>query len=72
MKLYQLIFRGGRVQTLMADRYSRNKSTIHFRTGRTTLEFPAVDLIMIDELADEGMTQTAGMGGTFGLRTALG
>ncbi len=61
MKTYQLIFRGGRVQNLMADQYSRRNGAIQFRTERTTLEFPVGDLIMVDELEDEGFSQPSGV-----------
>ncbi len=54
MKIFQLIFRGGRVQNLMADRWLRRDDSIHFQAGRTTHEFPAGSVIMIDELSDDG------------------
>jgi hypothetical protein len=38
----------------MADKYSRERGSVSFQTGRTSIEFPAVDLIMIDEVSDEG------------------
>ncbi len=57
MKIFQLIFKGGRVQNLMAEQWSRRDGVIHFQAGRTTHEFPAGSVIMIDELADEGEVQ---------------
>jgi len=57
MRIYQVIFRGGRVQNLLADHCSRQDGTIQFRRGINVTEFPVGDLLMIDELADEGTSQ---------------
>jgi hypothetical protein len=72
MKIFQIIFRGGRVQNLMADQYSRQNGAVQFRTGRSTVEFPEVDLIKVDELADEGAGQTFSTERPLGFAAAYG
>jgi hypothetical protein len=53
MQTFQIIHQNGRVQNILADTYSRTKSTIRFRRdGFETQCFDASELIMIDELED--------------------
>jgi len=72
MKLYQVIFRGGRVQNLLADRYSRQGGVIQFRMGTSRTEFLAGDLLMIDELTDDGFAQPTRVRQPLALAAAMG
>lgn len=62
MKTFQLIFQGGRVQNLWADRWSREEGVIHFHAGRLSQQFAEESLIMVDELSDEGFVHPVEVG----------
>jgi hypothetical protein len=70
MNLFQLIFKGGRVQNLMADHWSHQEDVIRFQEGLTTHEFHADSVIRIDELTDHGGTESAGDEATYEYSTA--
>jgi hypothetical protein len=56
MKTFQVIFfQTGRVENLMADTWNNELGTVRFKTdGKEVTAFPAPDLIMIDQLDEEG------------------
>lgn len=54
MKTFQLIFKGGRVQNLLADHWSHEDDMICFEAGLTTHEFSADSVIRIDDLTEDG------------------
>lgn len=55
MKMFQVVFQTGRVQSLMADGWTRDKDVIRFRVdGKESEVFPVRDLIMIDHVDSQG------------------
>lgn len=67
MRIFQIIFKGGRVQNIMADRYHNRNGAVRFHMDKATIEYAAGDLIMIDELFDEAVGDTPRASTFFGL-----